>query len=289
MEFSHIECFCAAGELEHFSKAAQRLHMTQPALSASIRVLEAELGVKLFIREGKRVHLSSQGRVLLQHAQRILMERDSFLVQARRGHERSAVRFSATAASEMLPGVINGFHSMYPDIELVLIQTEQETDPADLYLEVTMDVRHNEKETTLMGEPIMLAIPASNPLFQHEAVSLSELTGVPLISLRHGQPMRKLEDYYFRCADVVPHRIIECDSPATLRQMISLGLGVAMVPAQSWSSAESPGVRFVPISSPSCRRYLTVRVEHNDTPVLLLRDYLITHFNEMQKKDNCLE
>lgn len=280
MEFSHLECFCAAGELEHFSKAAQRLHMTQPALSASIRALERELDVQLFIREGKRVHLSSQGRVLLQQAQRILAERDAFLVQANHGQNRAVVRFSATAASELLPGIINGFHTKYPDIELVLIQTEQENDPADLYLEVTMEERRNEKETTLMEESIRMAIPISNPLALRESVSLKELTNIPVISLRPGQHMRGLEDHYFRRAGITPHRTLECDSPATLRQMISLGLGVAMVPAKSWRSAESPDVRFVPISWPDCRRYLTVRVEHNDAPVLLLRDYLVAYFRE---------
>lgn len=282
MEFSHLECFCAAGELEHFSKAAERLHMTQPALSASIRALERELDVQLFIREGKRVRLSSQGRVLLQQAQRILTERDSFLVQATRENRRAIVRFSATAASEMLPDIINGFRTEHPDIVLVLIQTEQDSGSADLYLEVTMEERHNENETTLMKENIMLAIPRSHPLFDRNDVSLKELTGVPIISLRPGQHMRGLEDYYFRRAGITPHRTVECDSPATLRRMISLGLGIAMVPARSWSSAESPDVRFVPISWPDCRRYLTVRVIHDDVPVLLLRDYLITYFRSLQ-------
>lgn len=286
MEFSHLECFCAAGELEHFSRAAERLHMTQPALSASIRALERELDMTLFVREGKRVHLSSQGRALLPQAQRILAERDTFLIQATREYRRAVVRFSATAASEFLPDIINGFRTQHPDIELVLIQTEQEAGTADLYLEVTMEARQNVNETTLMEEPIMLAIPRTNPLFLRESVSLKELTGVPVISLRHGAHMRGLEDYYFRRAGIVPHRTVECDSPATLRQMISLGLGVSVVPARSWRSAQAPDVRFVPISWPNCRRYLTVRVIHDDVPALLLRDYLVDYFHRLEENTN---
>lgn len=278
MEFRQLECFCAAGELEHFSNAAERLHITQPALSGSIRSLEQELDVTLFIRDGKRVHLSSQGRALLPQAQRILAERDSFLVQAGHGQQTAVVRFAVTAASELLPGIINGFRRAHPGVELILLQTEQEADAADLYLEVTMEARYTSKETTLTGEEIMLAVPVTDKLSQQETISLQSLSDVPLISLRPGHHMRGLEDHYFRRAGITPHRTVECDSPATLRQLIRLGLGIAMVPSLSWRSAESPEVRFIPISWPQCRRFLSIRVERNDPAVFLLRDYLVQFF-----------
>lgn len=280
MEFRQLECFCAAGELEHFSKAAERLHITQPALSGSIRSLEQELDMTLFVREGKRVHLSSQGRILLAQAQRILAERDKFLVQAGHGQQRAVVRFVATAASELLPGIIGGFRRAHPEIELILLQTEQEADAADLFLEVTMEERYTAKETTLTGEEILLAVPLTDKLSGRDSISLQELSDTPLISLRPGHHLRGLEDHYFRRAGIMPHRTVECDSPATLRQLIRLGLGIAMVPSLSWRSAESPEVRFIPISWPHCRRFLGVRIARDDPPVRLLRDYLVQFFKD---------
>lgn len=283
MEFRQLECFVTAGELEHFSNAAERLHITQPALSGSIRALEQELHIELFVRDGKRVHLSSQGRALLPFAQKVLSERDKFLVQAGRGQHTAVVRFAATAASELLPEIIGGFRREHPEIELILMQTEQEAGAADLFLEVTMEARHTVKETTLTSEDIMLAVPITDSRSSRDSISMLELKDASIISLRSGHHLRGLEDHYFRRAGITPHRTVECDNPETLRHLIRLGLGIAMVPALSWRSAESSEVRFIPISWPECRRYLSVRVERDDPAVLLLRDHMIRFFGEQGK------
>ena len=280
MEFRQLECFVSAGELENFSNAALRLHISQPALSGSIRALEQELDVLLFVREGKRVHLSSQGRALLPFAQRILADRDTFLLQAGHGQQTAVVRFVALAASEMLPGIISGFRKDHPGIEIILLQNQQEGDAGDLFLEVTMEARHTPKETTLASEEIKLAVPLSNPLSECDSISLQSLANESVISLRSGHHLRGLEDHYYRRAGISPHRTVECDSPATLRQLIRLGVGIAMVPALSWQSAASPEVRFIPISWPKCKRYLTARIERADPAVLLLRDYLVAYFRQ---------
>lgn len=280
MEFRQLECFVTAGELDNFSNAAARLHISQPALSGSIRSLEKELDVLLFVRDGKRVHLSSRGRALLPFARRILAERDSFMVQAGHGQQTAVVRFVALAASEMLPGIISGFRKEHPGVEIILLQNQQEADEGDLFLEVTMEARHTPKETTLASEEIKLAVPLSNPLSEQASISLQSLADESVISLRAGHHLRGLEDHYYRRAGISPHRTVECDNPATLRQLIRLGMGIALVPSLSWQSASSPDVRFIPISWPKCRRFLTARVERADPSVLLLRDYLVEFFEE---------
>ncbi len=282
MELRQLECFCAAADLENFSKAADRMHMTQPALSSSIQTLEKELDIQLFLRNGKRVRLSQQGKLLFAQAQRILKERDAFLVLCSSQKKSESIRLRAAVASDLLPEIIRGFRAKNPDIELFILQNDSASDPYDLCLDAVPVQKIGVNDTVLLREDIVLAVPPTHEWAQRSHIALEELSGKPIISLRTGQHLRDLEDSFFTSAKVQPHRFIECDSPATLRQLIRSGLGAALVPEISWSSIRNDGIRFIPISRPVCARCIVVRLERDDAAAKLLRSYLIEFFSGLQ-------
>lgn len=264
MELRQLECFVRTAELGSFTKAAALLHISQPALSKSIRQLEEQLGVQLFDRNGKKVSLNKTGADVLAHGQVILRECQAVaaLCGAVRESDRNSITLRMTAASEHLPGLLSGFRQIQPDISIVSLQAadEMDRDEADILVYASRQAKASALDQTVLREPLALAVPKGHPLYQEEEVALSVLKEHGLLSLRPGNDMRMLEDYYFGLAGVSPHREVECDTPSTLRALVRDGFGIALVPTVSWQAVHSPGIKLIPIAGIDCVRYINISV-----------------------------
>jgi LysR family transcriptional activator of glutamate synthase operon len=140
MDLHKLEAFYAIAKYENMSRAAEKLHVAQPALSRTLRTLEKELGFLLFDRLGKRLVLNSNGQLLFDHAKRILdeiKEIERELTEHRREKEKT-VKLSMFAGSKFLPDLIKGFKNMHPDIHLKIMQQDIEDkilEPSDITID----------------------------------------------------------------------------------------------------------------------------------------------------------
>lgn len=264
MELRQLECFVKTAELGSFTKAAALLHISQPALSKSIHLLEEGLGAELFDRNGKKVSLNTTGLTVLEHAQRILNECQQ--IEAFCGGLRETTKKTITlrmmAASEHLPKLLSGFRQIRPDISIISLQAAHGMDQGDtdVLIYASRQPREYALDKSVLREPLALAVPSGHPLYEASSVSFSQLGEHPILSLRVGNDMRTLEDYYFNLAGISPHREIECDTPATLRSLIVSGFGIAMVPTVTWRAVHTPKIKLLPISGVDCVRYINIAI-----------------------------
>jgi LysR family transcriptional activator of glutamate synthase operon len=136
-----------------------------------------------------------------------------------------------------------------------------------------------------MKEDICLAVPVDNPLSKYRSIALSKASEESFICLYKGKGLRKVTDEYCRMTGFTPNIILESDSPSTVRDLITVGLGVAFIPKISWSGmGRHPAVVLVEISGPRCTRYINMsweRRRYESKASKLLQNYLIDFFKNV--------
>jgi DNA-binding transcriptional LysR family regulator len=255
MELRHLRCFVAVAEDLNFRKAAQRLHVAQPALSRTIKHLEEEAGVTLLARDQRSVELTSAGRSLLGDARRLLQEAQTAVTRARQcAHGvRATLRVGISESIEetkLLRRALPAFRHQFPEVKLELhdlfsvLQIEalrkHELDAGIMF--------HAAPDRSLVIVPleeleVRLAVPVSNPLAKKASVHLSELAGQPFIMFaRRWWPTlydRHLE--LCRQAGFEMHIIEETGRMDTAMRRVAAGAGV-MITMVHVAQREIPGV-----------------------------------------------
>jgi DNA-binding transcriptional LysR family regulator len=216
------------------TRAAERLNRVQSNVTTRIRQLEDELGVALFIRDGKRMHLAPAGQVLLDYSEKLLSLADEARLAVQDSRPRGTLRLGAmeSTAAVRLPAALNEYHRRYPDVVLEL-KTGNPPTLASLILAGELDA-------ALVTEPVADASFEKAPAFVEEAVIVSSASrpavdkkGVAsrtIIAFEHGCPHRKrLEDWYARRGEM-PERTIELGSYHAMLGCVVAGMGVALLP-----------------------------------------------------------
>jgi DNA-binding transcriptional LysR family regulator len=186
LELRHLRYFVAVAEELNFSRAAERLHMAQPPLSAAIRQLEQELGTELLLRTTREVRLTDAGRTFLEGAHRTLAELD----RARIGAQRAAagevgqlrVAFSWSARFETLPAIGRSFRSTHPDVSLL---TEEmwnarmlpalRSGAIDVAVALCPEVAGEFSYQPIRSEPVIALLPQGHPLAGRQTLDLRDL------------------------------------------------------------------------------------------------------------------
>ncbi len=288
MDLVQLEYFQVLAQREHMTQAAAQLHIAQPALSRSLRNLETELELQLFDRRGKSLRLNENGRVLLRHTRLALQELEDAKAELleRRAEESRQVSIGMFAATKLLPDIIQGFQARYPEINLRISQQQEaggnSPEECDVLVYSSQNPAEKPGEVSLLKEEICLAMPAGHPLAQNQTLALHQAAGQPFICLYKGKGLRVLTDEFCRQAGFVPHVVLESDSPATVRDLIALGVGFAFVPKITWSGMEeNPDVVLANLQSPACLRYINMAWNQrrmSTRALLALRSYLQEFF-----------
>lgn len=243
MELKQLRIFLAVADELHFGRAAERLHMAQPALSAQVRGLEDELGVRLFLRTTRRVSLTRAGESFLPEARATLAQAEAAAVAARtvagEGAELLKVGGVDSATAGLLPQVVRRFRRDHPEVEIKV--NEMLSAPAlhalsNHHLDIAF-VRVWPKDSHLaarhvLTEPIVAALPADHPLAARQAVPAQEIAKEPLVipARSHRPILFDVVHDYFRSRGYEPRILQEANERHVIIAMVAAGLGVSLVP-----------------------------------------------------------
>lgn len=279
MELRQLEYLVAVVEEANFTRAAARLHVAQPGVSAQIRQLERELGHPLLDRSTRTVRPTAAGAAVLPHARAALEAVASAraavdeLAGLLRGHvsvgtiaARGPIATLAGHGPADLAGWLADFHRAHPGVEITLAE-----DSADRLID---SLRAGRLDVALIGlaggtpsglgvavvtDRLLVAVAGrDHPLAGRSSVRLAELTDYPLITLPVGSGIRTALDTGFAAAGLRPRIAFEASDPAVLTRLAASGLGVAVLPAAETGGAPPAGLCEVAITDPPMRARLAL-------------------------------
>ena len=259
MDLRRLRHFNALAETLNFSRAAERLHIAQPALSVSIQKLETELGTKLFERTPAGVLLTAAGKAALVEARRMLYHGEQLqrTVQAAAEGTGGQLRigFVGSAIYRVIPSIIPAFRKQYPDVELLLRELTSTVIIARL-AEEALDLgivrtpllqTHGATLQTLQRDRLVLALPESHPRACEDAcpVILADFAGDPFIMYSSSDAAGLHAHAMSACqaAGFVPLVAQEATQVPTVLALVESGLGVALVP-EVMRGYRAPRIRF---------------------------------------------
>ncbi|GAA2268774.1 MULTISPECIES: LysR family transcriptional regulator [Kitasatospora] len=269
MELRQLEYFVAVAEEGSFTKAAARVYVTQPCVSAQVRRLERELGQNLLDRSGRSVQLTEYGLAALPHARVVLAAADSLrnAVDDLTGvvHGQVTVGSVASSLSLSLPEVIADFSEKYPAVEISLSEgsTEQLVEATRAgrvdvaIIGLSADPPPGLDVQVIADEPLVGAVSHDHPLAQRSTVTVDELQDHALMCLPAGSGLRAASDAAWAAAGISPRIAFEASDPRVLAQLASRGLGVAILP-EPFVSANADQLHPVRIPSPHLRARLAI-------------------------------
>ncbi|WP_445527669.1 LysR substrate-binding domain-containing protein [Streptomyces cyslabdanicus] len=269
MELRHLQHFVAVAEDRHFTRAAERLLVSQSGLSASIRALERELQTSLFVRTTRRVTLTEAGRALLGEAQRIL-------AQVRAAHEAVAavqgvLRGTLSLGTEQciagvhVAGLLAAFRRRHPDVEIRLRQTgsgalAEEVAAGRLDLAFAYRTRADTdqlRSVSLAGEPMTVLCHPGHRLAAAEAVlTPRDLDGEVFVDFHPDWGPRRTTDAAFAAAGVRRTVALEVNDVHSLLDLVDENLGIAVVPRHF--RHKRPSLTALPLKGATETAYETV-------------------------------
>lgn len=274
MDFSHLKTFLEVSRNKSFSRAAEKLHITQPSISAQIRLLESELGYRLFERGGGKVSLTAAGRLFEPFAEECL-QRLSHIKLAIGDLDRLprgslTVSANESTALYVLPSFFARFKKQYPRVSLNIIRAERSrTIEAVLNREVdfgvvSTPVRDPRLDAQVIHEEesVLVAVP-SHPLAHGGEVSLEAVVQHNLLVLKQGS-RREMLDLLFADRKLRPRIAMELDSNELLKKLIMAGMGVGFLPQMNvLSEVRAKQLAIIPLAGIRLPRNLAL-ISHKE-------------------------
>jgi len=286
IDLKQLKYFLAVAEEKSFSRAAERLHISQPPLSQQIMKLESELGVRLFARTTRTFELTVAGKALMSEASDLLakmrMTIDTIRQIDRGEVGRLRVGIVGSAMWGPIPSLLEEFQSKYPRVTWTIHEfgpTVQYEALRAKQIDVGFwrepklnedDLKNdNLRQELCFRENVCVALNEHHPLAKQDAIELTDIANEPMLTLALDKSA--FPRYLIQCcvkAGFQPTIFQEASEPQTLLAMVGAGLGVALLP-ETTSRIGWPGVVFVPIRSnpPSANLYITYTTL-DDAPVV---------------------
>lgn len=284
MELRHLRYFVAVADELNFSRAAERLQIAQPPLSQQIQALESELGVQLFDRKKRPIHLTEAGQAFLEEARSTLENLKQAIRKTQRIHQGEldhlTVGFTSSMANGVLPSILRTFRQCYPETNLILREAnsvsqiqglrDHQTEVVFAYRTPAL-IEAKDLEVTLLSEEALVAVlPQHHPLTIQSTISLIDLADEEFI-----MPLRPVvsglsEQIYTLCAQsgFVPKVAQEAIFMVTILGLVAGEMGISILPS-SVQNLRREGVTYCPIQEEAIANPLTVvRRQEHSSPIL---------------------
>ncbi|MEM9466671.1 MAG: LysR family transcriptional regulator [Actinomycetota bacterium] len=276
-----LDAFVAVAEELHFGRAADRLHIAQPALSQQVRQLENELGLALFERTTRRVALTPDGAAFLPHARTLLVAAQGVgrAAEELRVGARGRLRlgFVDSTAFEFVPEFLRRFRTAWPDaeVELHTMSSDEQAralvdGEIDLGIARTVPARPVVHATVLGHDRYLLAVPAEHAVAGQRSVTLRRLSDERFVGFsRASSPSLHAELRALLAGHGVAYDpALEATEYTTIVGLVAAGEGVALVPS-GVRRLQLPGVAYVRVADTDARVAL-VRLARSDEPLAVV-------------------
>jgi len=272
MELRHLRYFLAVAEARSFTRAAERLHVTQPTLSHQIKQLEALVGTVLFERSAKDVELTAAGQLFKPYCERVLKELDAstLAISELEGLMRGTLRMAVfhSFSHSILPPILSEFALHYPGVHVtarLVPRADMERDlvNGDLDMAVAYISDDNEQIVSerLFDEELVLVVGSKHPHAGRKAIPMRELDSLPLVLLTPEFGARQFVDRFFAETALRPHVVLEMNAIEPILATIRHS-GLASV-LSAGAIVDTSGLQIVRLTDPAPRRSVGILWRRN--------------------------
>ncbi len=271
MDLYQVRYFLTIAETGNFSRAAERLYLSQPSLSTGIKKLEKELGVTLFERGGRRTVLTTAGRSFMEKATVIMEQYEAALHELKGFNDRPTLRVGvlSTMRVAILAGLVSTFQQQHPNVTIELhdgtlekLRDGLEQGEVDVALTVLSQhgvdnslVHHDpQTSTVLFRQSLLLAVPLRHPFAQRASIRLADLEGQPFID-RVNCEFFPQECQILDAANIRPQVVYRASHEEWVIALIQAGFGICVMP--HWK--DIAGVVYLPITDLDFQRTIGVK------------------------------
>jgi len=289
MDIRLLEYFIAVCEELHFTKAAERLGISQPTMSQQIRLLEDRMGISLFQRIGKKVYITEAGHILLNHTRRIFYELKQVdnEINELRGLQRGKLTIGCSGNHLLLPSIVT-FHEKYPQIELSIMNAStEETKEGILNNQVDIGIiflpidDHQLESKPLFREKLFLVVSDEHEWADTSYIKLEDLQSKPIFLLQKKYLIRQFIDQHCQEAGFKLKPVVELSDSESLFRMTLLNKGATILPKSYLDNVSNPNIRIIPIADLDIQKEIGViyRKETNhDSTIGVFIDHLIKNY-----------
>ncbi|MBU8907952.1 LysR family transcriptional regulator [Desertibacillus haloalkaliphilus] len=270
MELRQIHYFIEVAKREHVTEAANAMHVAQSAVSRQIFNLESELGVKLFIRDGRNVKLTPIGNMFLAHMKEAMQVIDNAkrevaeYLQPERGTVR--IGFPSSMATYTLPTAISAFREQYPEITFQFTQGSYRSlidsvVKGDFDMALLGPIPKHEKKVQaeiLFLENIVALLPINHPFSDQSSIKLDQLRNDSFVLYPEGFVLREIVVHACQQLGFQPNVSFEGEDIDAIKGLVSAGLGVTLIPEITLIDSMPRSTVKLPISEPEVTRTVGV-------------------------------
>ena len=286
MDIQKLKYFYEIAKCQHVTKAAESLHIAQPALTQAMKALEKELEVNLYTKSGRNIVLTDAGEYLKKRLDTLLPEFYSLEDEMRAVREQAnkTIKLNILAASNFVIDTIVMYRTKHPD---VIFEFEQNIYKKNSDIIVSTNgieevpFRQYSKRC-VKEEKIYLAVPARSKYANREAVELAALKDENFVMLSSSRLFGAVCNKLCSVAGFVPKILFESDSPTAVQNIVSTGAGIAFWPEYSWGTVNNHEVKLLEISNPICQREIIVELYDRVPQSAYAEDFyefLLTRYN----------
>lgn len=285
-----LEVFNIVAEEGSFSRAAEKLLLTQPAVSQHVRDLESGLGARLFKRSSRGVILTPAGELLQNYSRcilRMVVEAESAVANlGQRAYGPLALGATPGVGVYLLPRWLQSFQQRFPEVSSHL-HTGTTTELSAGVTEGRLDLAFVEGEISA-GPPLSVlalreielyvVVGEGHPWWEREEISLAELSRQPFIARPQGSQTRAWTDQLFARQGIAPQMVAEFDNPEAIKRAVAGGMGISILPDWALVDSKAAGLSGVPIRGIDLRRTLKL-LRSERTPLKPAAQAFLAHLS----------
>lgn len=296
MNLNYLRYFRVLAKLEHYTKAAEELAITQPSLSHAMSTLEKELGTYLFEKDGRNIKLTKYGKIYYEYVERALgeLEEGEKRIKELIGIGTGSVElgYIFTLGPEFVPKLVNGFINEEGNSKIKFTFGQGTTScllkdlKSEKYDIVFSSIAKDEEEiefVPIMEEELVVIVDKDHALASKNSVDLAEISEYPFIAFGNKSGIRQIIDRLFEAVDVKPNIICEVEENNAIAGLVEVKYGISVVP--KITALKYFNVKILPISNPKHKRYIymaTLKNKYQSPTMKMFKNYV----EEFCRKEN---